>query len=127
MDINSLAAVPHTMAATSILPEPEPNAAVLVSPTAATQDSNATAHTPWFQEKGADQRSLEEALEEVNAKLEGWSVRLQFDVDPETNKLIVSLMDAKTGETLRSKPSESELRIAKMIIEFQGHAVNTTA
>jgi len=59
--------------------------------------------------------------------LEGRAIRLQFDLDPETKQVILSLVNAATGEILRSMPSEAELRIAKMIVEFQGQAVNTTA
>lgn len=127
MDINSLAAVPQSVAAAPIPPELAPNAAVLVSPTAHAPDNNLSADTPWLQQKSADQRSMKEAIEELNSQLWGWSVQLQFEIDQETNQVVALLVDAATGKVVRSVPSEAQLRIAKMIIKFQGQAVNTTA
>lgn len=78
---------------------------------------------------GADTatQTLEGALEELNRGMQAWSTQLQFEVDPEIQRLVVSVLDAETGDTIRTIPSEAVLRMAKIIVSLQGQIVNAQA
>lgn len=72
-------------------------------------------------------QTLEGALEELNRGMQAWSTQLQFEVDPEIQRLVVSVLDAETGDTIRTIPSEAVLRMAKIIVSLQGQIVNAQA
>ncbi|MFQ6689169.1 flagellar protein FlaG, partial [Bordetella pertussis] len=76
---------------------------------------------------GAPKLPMDRALEEINAQLKAWSTQLQFEIDPDVHQVVVSIVDAETGDVLRTIPSEAVIRIAKMIVKMQGNAVETTA
>jgi flagellar protein FlaG len=131
MDINPLSAALHNpMVTPSIMADPTPNAAVLVSPAAPAQDNAASGNAVQSEQKGATSQPLDKVLEKLNSRLQGLGMRLQFDIDPELNQVIVSLVDATSGEVLRKIPNDTELHIAKtitrMMMELQGQVVNIT-
>ena len=71
--------------------------------------------------------ALDKALEFVNSNMGAWSTGMRFDMDDEAQRLVVSIIDNKTGEVLRTVPSEAVIRVAKMIVHLQGQGVNTKA
>ncbi|MGB6242130.1 MAG: flagellar protein FlaG [Castellaniella sp.] len=71
--------------------------------------------------------SLEKALEAVNGNLQAWSTGVRFDMDKDTQKLVISIVDSATGDVIKTIPSEAMLRIAKMITQLQGSGVDTQA
>lgn len=75
----------------------------------------------------ASSQTLEGALEELNRGMQAWSTQLQFEVDPEIQRLVVSVLDSETGDTIRTIPSEAVLRMAKIIVSLQGQIVNAQA
>jgi flagellar protein FlaG len=70
---------------------------------------------------------LEKALELVNSNMKAWSTGMRFNVDPEAQLVVVSIIDNETGEVLRTVPSDAVIRVAKMIVQLQGQSVNTKA
>jgi len=70
---------------------------------------------------------LEHALEDVNNALKAWSTGMRFDIDPEAQRVVVSIVDSTTGEVLRTVPSDAVIKIAKMIVQLQGQGVRTSA
>lgn len=74
-----------------------------------------------------EKSSLEQALEKLNTNMQAWSTGLRFDVDDDTQKLIVSLVDSESGEVIRTVPSDTALQISKMIAKFKGNSINTKA
>lgn len=74
-----------------------------------------------------EQSSLDTAIESLNNNLQAWATGLRFDVDPDTQRLVVSLVDSETGDVIRAVPSEAVLQISKMITQFQGNGINTKA
>ncbi len=76
---------------------------------------------------GGQPASSDAALDEINSQLRAWSTELQFEMDPELQKIVVSVRDAESGEVLRTIPSDAVIRIAKMIVSMQGNAVSTSA
>ncbi|MCY1165880.1 FlaG protein [compost metagenome] len=67
----------------------------------------------------------ESALREVNASLK--AIGLEFEVDEDTDKMVVKVIDKETGETIRQMPSEEVIRIAKVLGKMQGMLVRETA
>lgn len=77
--------------------------------------------------EGSASPPLDRALEDVNSSLKAWSTGMRFDIDPEAQRVVVSLIDNETGEVLRTVPSDAVIRIAKMIVQLQGQVVSTRA
>lgn len=71
--------------------------------------------------------SVEEAFEEINAAMQAWDTGMRFEIDEDTHKVVVSIVDTKSGEVLRQIPSEEVLHIAKMITQFQGNLLSVKA
>ncbi|AHV94149.1 flagellar protein FlaG [Bordetella holmesii] len=71
--------------------------------------------------------SADLALQEINQQLQAWSTELQFEMDPDLNRIVISVRDAESGEVLRTIPSEAVMRYAKTIVTLQGNTVETTA
>ncbi|MDQ8033142.1 flagellar protein [Bordetella genomosp. 1] len=126
MAVSPISTASHILPA--VAPAPQP-----VDPAVA---SNAVAPTGRGQHTGNDSQpgsqpganqSMEKALDDINNQLRAWSTELQFEIDPDVHAVVVSVLDSESGEVLRTIPSETVLRIAKMIVKMQGNAVQTTA
>lgn len=125
LQVQQAAAVP-TPAPTAAFPA---DAAVSVVPTAnAAKNGGADSATSGNAQQSPNEKlPLEKALEKINESMEAWSTQAEFSIDPDTHRVVISIKDTKTGDTIKTIPSETVLRIAKMITEFQGGAVKTTA
>ncbi|WP_454690509.1 flagellar protein FlaG [Achromobacter aloeverae] len=77
--------------------------------------------------QGASKLPIDQALERLNEKMEAWSTQMSFSIDQDTQRVVISIKDSKTGDTIKTIPSETVLQIAKMITEFQGSAIKTSA
>lgn len=87
-----------------------------------------TPHTPTFLKDPFEQKSsIDTALEQLNQSLKAWSTGMRFDIDQDTQRLVISLVDNETGEVIRTVPSEAVIQISKMIAQFQGNGINTKA
>lgn len=71
--------------------------------------------------------TAEDAFEQINAAMQAWDTGMRFEIDEDTQQLVVSIVDTKTGDVLRQIPSEEVLHVAKMITQFQGNIVSTKA
>ncbi|SAI02650.1 flagellar protein [Bordetella ansorpii] len=96
-----------------------------VAATAGATDSNSTRDPS--SDPSQQPQTIEKALEDINEQMKAWSTQLQFEVDPDINRVVVSVVDSKSGDVVRTIPSEAVLRIAKMIVKLQGNAVETSA
>lgn len=126
MDI--LSVVPPT--ATLPLPQVAATIAATAQPIApATDASNGrgTDSSTSQQQHGGSGASVDKALQSVNEQLQSWDTQMQFTIDPDTHQVVVDIIDPQTGKTISTIPSETVLRIAKMIAKFQGNAVKTEA
>ena len=70
---------------------------------------------------------LESAVHEVNAALALREVGLRFEVDKDTDKVIVKVVDRATGEVIRQIPNEEVVRIARLMSEGSGLLVDQVA
>ena len=63
---------------------------------------------------------LETAVQAVNTSLETRSVSLQFEIDKDTDKVIVKVVDQTNGVVIRQIPTEEVVRIAKVMGKAPG-------
>lgn len=70
---------------------------------------------------------VEVAVREVNAAFELRSIGLQFEIDRDTNKVIVKVVDRNSGEIIRQIPNEEVVRMAKAMRETPGLLVDDAA
>lgn len=111
-------------------PAPVADPAVSVTPAADTQKNSGTGSSTAdgsSQQPSGQQLPLDRALQKINGKMEAWATQIQFDIDPDTHRVVVSIKDSKSGQVLQQIPSETVLHIAKMITELQGSAIKTSA
>jgi flagellar protein FlaG len=112
-------------------PVQAPDAAVFVTPAGDAQKgggaNSATADGGSSQQPPSQELPLERALKKINEQMEAWSTQMQFDIDPDTQRVVISIKDTKTGDVLKTIPSETVLNIAKMITKLQGGGVETSA
>lgn len=93
---------------------------------AGTQAAGAT-ETPGDAVEEATPTQVESAVHEINASLQTRSISLQFEVDQDTDKLIVKVVDRANGVVIRQIPSEEVVRIAKVMGEAPGLLMNEQA
>ncbi|VTU20494.1 flagellar protein FlaG [Variovorax sp. RA8] len=71
--------------------------------------------------------AIENAVREINESLRGQSIGVRFEVDGETDRLVVKVVDRTSGELIRQIPSEEVLRIAKLLGRVPGALVSESA
>ena len=123
--ISSNMAPPLSALADAAPTQSRPEPAVQVTAVAASRnDGNASAR-----QNGNPSQSfaLEQAFDEINNAMQAWDTGMRFEIDEDTQQLVVSIIDSKSGEVLRQIPSEEVLHVAKMITQFQGNLVSTKA
>lgn len=70
---------------------------------------------------------LEQAVAEINQKLALHNTRLVFSIHDKTNAVMVKVIDADTGETVREVPAKRVLDIRAMTLEELGLLVDEQA
>lgn len=108
-----------------------PKPSEVVEPSASEKSANQSrSGHPWpqdLEELAKSNPSLASALEELNKNMEAWATGMRFDIDPDTDRIVLSLVDNENGEVIRQVPSDAVMAIAKMIAEFQGKGIRTQA
>ncbi|MGB3431766.1 flagellar protein FlaG [Achromobacter sp.] len=113
---------PAPVAAAPVPPDP----AVKVLPTAAATNSGAS-DSATSDQSDSQKLPLDKALDEINDQMKAWSTQLKFEIDPNVHQVVVSVVDAESGDVIRTIPSETLLKIAKMIVNMQGNGIKTSA
>jgi flagellar protein FlaG len=70
---------------------------------------------------------VEQAVRQVNKALSLREVGLRFEVDKDTDKVIVKVVDRASGEVIRQIPNEEVVRIAKLMSDGKGLLVDHAA
>ena len=70
---------------------------------------------------------VETAVKAVNAGLEMRSISVQFEIDKDTDKVIVKVVDQTNGVVIRQIPTEEVVRIAKVMGKAPGMLVSQQA
>lgn len=71
--------------------------------------------------------AIENAVRQINESMQGQSVGVRFEIDGETDRVVVKVVDRVSGELIRQIPSEEVLRIAKLLGKVPGALVNESA
>ncbi len=74
-----------------------------------------------------DDPLLEEALRTLNEKMRAWSTNLRFEVDDDTSRVVVQVVDAKTGEVVRQIPTEEAMHMSRELGKLQDLAFHASA
>ncbi|WP_088156488.1 flagellar protein FlaG [Achromobacter xylosoxidans] len=118
---------PASFAPAPVAPAPlAPDPAVSVAPTVAATNSGAS-DSATSDQSDSQKLPLDKALDEINDQMKAWSTQLKFEIDPNVHQVVVSVVDAESGDVIRTIPSETLLKIAKMIVNMQGNGIKTTA
>ena len=70
---------------------------------------------------------VEQAVRQVNKALSLREVGLSFEVDKDTDKVIVKVVDRVSGEVIRQIPNEEVVRMAKLMSDGKGLLVDHAA
>ena len=126
--ISSSTPVPLSTQAAAAPTPARPEPAVQVTDAAAGRHGgNATAGREDSRHRSDATGTPESPFEEINAAMQAWDTGMRFEIDEDTQRLVVSVIDTQSGEVLRQIPSEEVLHVAKMITQFQGNLLNTKA
>ncbi len=69
--------------------------------------------------------SSSEVLDKIKALSEDGRYSVRFEKDKDGGDLVIKVVDAESGETIRQFPPEEVLDAAKKIEEFRGLVLNT--
>jgi len=75
---------------------------------------------PEVQERAASEAMMRRAVESANRALTEKSRELTFEFDDDVGRVIVKLIDRKTGEVLRQIPSSEVVEIARQLETQKG-------
>ena len=104
MSTELLSVTPHS----HVTPVARPSVALPLPPS--------VAPVPEAKSAAADDgAALSKAVEELNRYVAGSRTDLQFAVDHDAGRLVVSIIDAENGQVLRQMPSVEALRIARYL------------
>lgn len=96
-----------------------------VSDAASVQTQQAVNQTN--QSESVNSEQLEDAVKAVNDFLKPLNNSLQFNIDDDTGKTIVKVVDSSTNEVIKQFPSEEMLAIAKAIDKMKGLLIQQKA
>ncbi len=74
-----------------------------------------------------NEEQLAETVSHVNEYVQNMQRNLEFDVDEESNRTIIRVTDAESGELIRQIPSEEFLKLAEKMEDMDGLLVNEKA
>lgn len=93
----------------------------------AMQAGNAAKNGPQTISAGADVETVKQATQSIEAFIKSVANGLVFDIDEDTGKNVVRLVDLETKEVIRQIPSQEVLEIAKTLDKLQGLLVSGKA
>ena len=85
-----------------------------------TQAPNAVADVKAAEAEKLSAGKLQQSLEEINNVLAGFSISVQFQIDPDYKELIVKVVDRASGELIRQMPSADVVRMSKAMDNLKG-------
>lgn len=70
---------------------------------------------------------VRQAVEDINKSLQSLSQGLEFEIDTESKKMVVKVIDHQTKEVIRQMPTEDALRIAMVLDQVLGKLLSEKA
>lgn len=115
---------PHPVAAEAPAVEVRQARAAQASSAASVQTEQAPSQA---QKAEATRQELEDAVKQVNEFLKPINNGIQFNLDEETGKTVIKVIDLATKDVIRQFPSEEMLSIARAIDKMKGLLVQQKA
>ncbi|MBB1631978.1 flagellar protein FlaG [Cupriavidus sp. UME77] len=75
----------------------------------------------------AGSAGLNSALKSLNEALEATPLEVRVSIDKATHRMVTSVVDKASGETIRQFPTKEVLRIVRAIDKLQGLLIHQTA
>lgn len=85
-----------------------------------TLDTSKNEQSQDAKNKGSSLDTLKTAATTGNSLLQNINQNLEFKVDESTKKVVIKIIDSKTGETVRQIPSEEMMAFIKKMQELDG-------
>jgi len=82
--------------------------------------------TSTDQQNSAKSVPPEEILDKIKALTDDGAFSVRFEKDQKTDKLVVRVVDSKSGDVIRQIPPEDVLELSKSLEKLQGNLVNAT-
>jgi len=92
-------------------------------PAAATSVSQVTT----TEQAAADQQKLAETVNKVNEHVQTIQRALEFSVDEDSHRTVITVRDSSSGDVIRTIPSEELLKLAKHLHGTEGMLVREKA
>ena len=67
----------------------------------------------------------EEVLETIKELTDNGTYQVRFEMDNNINRLVISLVDAETGEEVRQIPSEELLETIRVLNDLRGNIIDS--
>ena len=65
-------------------------------------------------------KQVQQSLDDINKVMAGFSISVQFQIDPDYKELIVKVVDQDTGKLIRQIPTEDVVRMSKAMDSLKG-------
>jgi flagellar protein FlaG len=75
-------------------------------------------------ERGLSTDEIEQIVSELNNFIQIFNTKIAFEIDKETRKTVLKIIDAQSDEIIRQIPPEELLAISKRISELLGLIIN---
>ena len=74
----------------------------------------------------ASMKDIQNAVSELNSRLETQQIQVNFGVDEDTGRIVVKVKDTESGEVIRQIPSEATLEFAHNASKGVGVTLDST-
>ncbi|CUU05096.1 flagellar protein FlaG [Candidatus Thermokryptus mobilis] len=75
-------------------------------------------------ERGLSTDEIEQIVSELNNFIQIFNTKIAFEIDKETRKTVLKIIDAQSNEIIRQIPPEELLEISRRISELLGLIIN---
>ncbi|MFJ1259835.1 flagellar protein FlaG [Cupriavidus sp. CuC1] len=97
------------------------------TPSAAPASDKTAGTQAGANEQAAPVVTEDAAVQHLKDVLRATSFNVEFEIDPDTHRVITKVVDKDTGEVIRQLPSEEVMRIAHALQKLQGLFVHQEA
>lgn len=90
-------------------------------------EKNQSATDSAAQAKKTDAVQSEELLQSIKALTDNGTYSVRFELNKETEEMVINLIEQKSGEVIRQIPPEEILGVHKMLADLRGNLLQTTS
>lgn len=127
MTMQSISGQAQTLATFQSVGSPTTAPSAASKPSAGAAPVSAPADTSTTANAASDTGQLSEAIALVQDFTQSLAKELTFDIDDDSGRTVVKVIDTSTNEVLRQIPSEEMLGIAKALDQIQGLLIKQKA